>query len=226
MLTGHACPRRGRGEGDHSESWAEPSAGEGRPLTHFSCCPLPWGRRPILGGNANREGCTARGVGGRPLPTLSRDPGARGVRGPRGRPVLEQPRAGSRVPPNLRHVQGSPGPPPGSLAPQPPSGGKRRLRRGRSSKQLQRPGLASERAPLPRPCRRPAGSPAVPGAALSRTRSTRRESRPLPGWLWRLLKRPGQRRTGKSGLTCHYFLRHLGSTCQRPHKALWVRKSL
>ena len=129
-------------------------------------------------------------------------------------------------PPEPRACARTLGPPPGSLAPQPPSGGKRRLRRGRNSKQLQRPGLASERAPLPRPCRRPAGSPAVPGAALSRTRSTRGESGPLPGWLWRLLKRPGQRRTGKSGLTCHYFLRHLGSTCQRPHKALWVRKSL
>lgn len=123
----------------------------------------------------------------------------------------EQPRAGSRVPPNLGRMQDPPGPPPGPRAPQPPSGEKRRLRRGRSSKQLQRPGLASERAPLPRPCRRPSGPPAVPGAALSRTRSTRGESRPLPGWLWRLLKRPGQRRTGKSGLTCHYFLRHLGS---------------
>lgn len=199
----------------------------GAPLTHFSWCPLPGGSPPHPKWKGLPGGLhCARGVGGRPLPTLSRDPGGRWACGDSGAARARAPSRGLPGRPEPRACARTPGPPPARLAPQPPSGRERRLRRGRSSKQLQRPGLASERAPLPRPCRRPSGPPAVLGAALPGTRSTRGESGPLPGWLWRLLKRPGQRRTGKSGLTCHYFLRHLGSTCQRPHKALWVRKSL
>lgn len=81
---GPRTSREGGGErGDHSKSWAL-----GRPrLTHFSCCPLPRGRRPTPGGSTDPEGSPARGVGGRPLPTLSGgDPGALGVRGLRGGP--------------------------------------------------------------------------------------------------------------------------------------------
>lgn len=82
------------------------------------------------------------------------------------------------------------------------------------------------RAPLPRPRRGPPGSPARPRAAPPGAPGTGVESGLLPGGLRQLAERSQQRRRGKSGLTCHYFLRHLGSTCQRPHKALWVRKSL
>ncbi|XP_072795204.1 uncharacterized protein [Vicugna pacos] len=78
------------------------------------------------------------------------------------------------------------------------------------------------RAPLPRPRRGPPGLPARPGAAPPGTWGARGESSPLPGGLWQLAERSQQQRRGKSGLTCHYFLRHLGSTCQRPHKALWI----
>lgn len=82
------------------------------------------------------------------------------------------------------------------------------------------------RAPLPRPRRGPPGPPARPGAAPPGSPGTVGVSSPLPGGLRQLAERSQRQRRGKSGLTCHYFLRHLGSTCQRPHKALWVRKSL
>lgn len=101
----------------------------------------------------------------------------------------------------------------------------RGLRRGRSCKQPQRPGLASK-SPASRAPPRAARAPTPPQAASPGAPGTGGESSPLPGGLRQVAERSQQRRRGKSGLTCHYFLRHLGSTCQRPHKALWVRKSL
>ncbi|XP_059527661.1 collagen alpha-1(II) chain-like [Myotis daubentonii] len=72
----------------------------------------------------------------------------------------------------------------------------------------------------------PAAGPPGPsvrrGAAAAGARGTGGESGPLPGGLRHRAERSRQQRRGKSGLTCHYFLRHLGSTCQRPHKALWI----
>ncbi|XP_032034032.1 uncharacterized protein LOC116483816 [Hylobates moloch] len=78
------------------------------------------------------------------------------------------------------------------------------------------------RAPLPRPRRGPPRPLACPEAAAPGVQDTGGESRPLTGELRELAERPQEQRRGKSGLTCHYFLRHLGSTCQRPHKALWT----
>ena len=77
-----------------------------------------------------------------------------------------------------------------------------------------------------RPRRGPPGPPAGPETARPGAQGSGGESGPLLGGLRHLAERSQQQRRGKSRLTCHYILRHLGSTCQRPHKALWVRKSL
>lgn len=86
-------------------------------------------------------------------------------------------------------------------------------------------------------CSRPRGRPGACEARKAAGRlGPRSPGRPLlPRPLRACRARPGPaacpappparrpaRPTGKSGLTCHYFLRHLGSTCQRPRKALWV----
>nr|XP_054391954.1 translation initiation factor IF-2 [Pongo abelii] len=120
--------------------------------------------------------------------------------------------------PEKRNVPGGSSPPP------------RVLRAGETSRTL--PGeeavnspsvrASPRRASLPRPRRGPPRPPACPGAAAPGVRDTGGESGPLPGELRELAERPQEQRRGKSGLTCHYFLRHLGSTCQRPHKALWT----
>lgn len=106
--------------------------------------------------------------------------------------------------------------------------GPQRRRGPRRGKAVNSPSVrASPRsAPLRRPRRGPPGPSVRRGAAPPGAQGTGGESGPLPGGLRHLAERSRQQRRGKSGLTCHYFLRHLGSTCQRPHKALWVRKSL
>ncbi|XP_035890413.1 uncharacterized protein LOC118502346 [Phyllostomus discolor] len=73
-----------------------------------------------------------------------------------------------------------------------------------------------------RPRRGPPGPLAGPGAAPPGAQENGGESGSLLGGLGHLAERSQLQRRGKSGLTCHYFLRHLGSTCQRPHKALWI----
>lgn len=193
----------------------------GAPLTHFS-------RHPPSGPRSTRVEVRAlRGRSGeaweaRTLPTPSRDP-EESVQGgsthPRGVPgageTSRRLAAGVCTAPSTAWAEGTAA----------PSGGEGD--RGRE-KAVNSPSVRASprRAPLLRPRRGPPGPPARPGAAPPGAQGAEGESGPLPGGLRHLAERSQQQRRGKSGLTCHYFLRHLGSTCQRPHKALWVRKSL
>lgn len=204
----------------------QPWAGEegGAPLTHF-CRRPPSAPAPPLRVRALR-GRSSGAWEARTLPTPSRDPEEGSVQG------------GSTPPPHThrsargwRNLPQARGPGlqsplhrlgPGRRGPQRRGRGPRR---GRSCKQPQRPGLASK-SPASQAPPRPPESPARPRAAPPGAPGTGGESGLLPRGLRQLAERSQQQRRGKSGLTCHYFLRHLGSTCQRPHKALWVRKSL
>ncbi|XP_077897111.1 uncharacterized protein LOC120884101 [Ictidomys tridecemlineatus] len=192
--------------------------GGGAPLTHFSRRPPPetpapagWKPEP-LGRNRAGRGRPARS----PPPAATRRRGAcTKARLPLPEwPVREQ--LPARPP-----ARGCKGPAsawaPGAVA---PSGGEGD--RGREEA-VNSPSVRASprRAPLPRPRRGPPRTPARPGAAPPGAWGTGGESGSLPRRLGRLAERPRQQRRGKSGLTCHYFLRHLGSTCQRPHKALW-----
>ncbi|XP_031512833.1 uncharacterized protein LOC116270969 [Papio anubis] len=165
------------------------------------------------------RGGIERGVGGPHAPHPQPRPGG-GERAGR----LESP---SQSAPGQRNLPLAPGPGvQGPLSGQGPGRrGPQRRGRGLSGEEaVNSPSVRASprRAPLPRPRRGPPRPSARPGAAAPGVRDTGGESGPLPGELRELAERPQEQRRGKSGLTCHYFLRHLGSTCQRPHKALWT----
>ncbi|CAD7668158.1 unnamed protein product [Nyctereutes procyonoides] len=169
------------------------------------------------GGDASPEGAIPRGVGGPHAPHPQRlDPP----------PAHTHSHTHTRVPAAGETSRRLPAPvceaPPTARAPgaAAPSGGEGD-RGGEEAVNSPSVRASPRRAPLPRPRRGPPASPARPRAAPPGAPGTAGESGLLPGGLRRLAERSRQRRRGKSGLTCHYFLRHLGSTCQRPHKALW-----
>ncbi|XP_033041159.1 translation initiation factor IF-2-like [Trachypithecus francoisi] len=165
------------------------------------------------------RGGIERGVGGPHAPHPQPRPGG-GERAGR----LESP---SQSAPGRRNLPLAPGPGvQGPLSGQGPGRrGPQRRGRGLSGEEaVNSPSVRASprRAPLSRPRRGPPRPPTRPGAAAPGVRDTGRESGPLPGELRELAERPQEQRRGKSALTCHYFLRRLGSTCQRPHKALWT----
>lgn len=202
----------------------QPSVGEGRgaSLTHFSRRP-PSGPRPTQVEVRALRGQSSGAWEARTLPARTRDPGEgsvhEGSAPPRGAPG-----AGETSRPLAARVCKAPSTAWAQRAAAPSGGaGDRGGEEAVNSPSVR---ASPRRAPLPRPRRGPPGPPARPGAAPPGAQGAGGESGPLSGGLRQLSERSRQQRRGKSGLTCHYFLRHLGSTCQRPHKALWVRKSL
>lgn len=201
------------------------SAEEGgdAPLTHFSRRP-PSGPRPAPPrprASPSPAGANERGVGGPHAPHPQPRPRGEACRG------LTPPSRRARAGETSRRLAARDCWAP-STAGGPGRRGPQRRRGPRRGKAVNSPSVrASPRsAPLRRPRRGPPGPSVRRGAAPPGAQGTGGESGPLPGGLRHLAERSRQQRRGKSGLTCHYFLRHLGSTCQRPHKALWVRKSL
>lgn len=157
------------------------------------------------------------------LPPRRSTPGARGSRASARHPRLSRldsppaPAAPGAGPPRLaRHRLRAPGrarPPPGL----------------RPSLPVNSPGAAAaagpsaDTGPSPAGTAQPPARPAALARPLGRLRGTAGPPRPpqSPRPAGPAARGPRGGRTGKSWLTCHYFLRHLGSTCQRPHKALW-----
>lgn len=202
----------------------QPPAGEGggAPLTHF--CPRPPSAPAPQPQVQALRGRSSGAWEARTLPTPSRDPEEGSVLGGSTPPPPRVPAAAKTSRRLAARVCKAPSTAwaPGAAA---PSGGEGD-RGGEEAVNSPSVRASPRRAPLPRPRRGPPGSPARPRAAPPGAPGTGGESGLLPRGLRQLAERSQQQRTGKSGLTCHYFLRHLGSTCQRPHKALWVRKSL
>lgn len=196
--------------------------GGGAPLTHFFPDAHPRAPAPP-GWKSEPRGANQRGVGGPHAPHPQPRPGGkragRGSTPPRGAPGA---RGTSRR--LAARVCKAP-PPPRPRAPRPPAEGKG-AEEGEEAVNSPSVRASPRRAPLLGPGRGPPGPSVRPGAGPPWAQGTGGESCPLPRGLPHLTERSQQQRRGKSGLTCHYFLRHLGSTCQRPHKALWVRKSL
>ncbi|XP_032175382.1 translation initiation factor IF-2-like [Mustela erminea] len=216
--------RGGGGEkGGKSEALATAPGGGERGRTPDPLLLTPTlGPRPTAA-SPSPEGAIKRGVGG-PHPPHPQPRPAEGERAGRPDPP-PQPRSGvpaagetSRRPAAGVCKAPSTAWAPGAAA---PSGGEGD-RGGEEAVNSPSVRASPRRAPLPRPRRGPPGSPARPRAAPPGAPGTGVESGLLPGGLRQLAERSQQRRRGKSGLTCHYFLRHLGSTCQRPHKALWM----
>lgn len=217
--------RGGGGErGEKSEAQATAPGGGGRGRTPDPLLPTPTlGPRPTAA-SPSPEGAIKRGVGGPHPPHPQPRPGG-GERARRLDPPPPRVPAAAKTSRRLAaRVCKAPSTAwaPGAAA---PSGGEGD-RGGEEAVNSPSVRASPRRAPLPRPRRGPPGSPARPRAAPPGAPGTGGESGLLPRGLRQLAERSQQQRTGKSGLTCHYFLRHLGSTCQRPHKALWVRKSL